>query len=135
MSPEEVIAQLQGLAAGSQQAFQRGALKVANEIAVTAIGLAPEDTGKLIGSIDVVENEQGISVEVGAPYAAYVEFGTGGDASSYVPTLPQEWQDEAEQFLVNGEGKTGQHPFLYPAVLRHIEELPEAVDEEIQKLL
>lgn len=51
-------------------------------------------------------------------YAAYVEFGTGPYAASYVPSLEDEWQDIARQF--KGKRSAGQgvpaRPFMYPAV-------------------
>jgi hypothetical protein len=51
-------------------------------------------------------------------YAAYVEFGTGNFAASYVPSLDNEWQILAKEFYVNGQGRTPQNPYLYPAYKR-----------------
>jgi hypothetical protein len=48
----------------------------------------------------------------------YVEFGTGTDAASYVPTLPREIQAAARRFYVNGKGRIKKQPYLIPAFLK-----------------
>jgi hypothetical protein len=75
---------------------------------------APGDIKGTVKSdrIDTLNYDLGSPV----PYAAYVEFGTGDDASKYVPKLPQEWQEVAWRKYVDGSGKTKEGPFLYPAV-------------------
>lgn len=133
MTDEQVIAELEAVANGSRDAMKKAEFTIANEIAVTAIQLAPEDTAQLQGSIGVVQSET-TSIEVTAPYAAYLEFGSGNYAKEYVATLPKEWQDEAIRFFINGEGRTMAHPFLYPSVQQHIGELPIEVNKELQKL-
>ena len=61
----------------------------------------------------------GFGAEIGVQsennLAIYVEFGTGEDAASYVPTLPKEIQDYARLFYVNGKGRILHQPFLIPA--------------------
>lgn len=57
-----------------------------------------------------------IGIEAGASdLAVFIEFGTGVSASSYVPTLPPEWQAFAMRYYVNGRGTLIKHPFLLPA--------------------
>jgi hypothetical protein len=63
------------------------------------------------------------------PYAAYVEFGTGDDASKYVPKLPEEWQVVAWRKFVDGSGKTKEDPFLYPAVNAGLPEMIKKMKE------
>lgn len=135
MTPQEAIGQLQNIGTVSAQAMKQAELIIANEIAVTAIGLAPEDTAQLVGSIGVGQDEIGTDVHVAAPYSGYVEFGTGPYAKSYVEGLPSEWQEEAFKFFVSGKGHTQAHPFFYPAVLQHQQELLPTLEKELDKLL
>lgn len=58
-------------------------------------------------------------------YAAFVEFGTGPWAASYVPTLPKEWKEYALKFFVNGQGHTPAQPFVYPAINKNMPKLIE----------
>jgi hypothetical protein len=65
-------------------------------------------------------------------YAAYVEFGTGDFAESYVPSLEPEWQKLAESYIVTGDGTTPEKPYFYKAVTnmwpKMIEELQKATN-------
>lgn len=78
---------------------------------------APVDTGRLRGSINVKKLEP-LAYELRAEtdYAAYVEFGTGPYAESYVPSLDPEWQEYAKTFQKSKPGHTPQKPFFYRAV-------------------
>ena len=49
-----------------------------------------------------------------APYAPYVEFGTGSGVN-----VPQGFSDYAMQFYVNGKGTMRAQPFLIPAYLKY----------------
>ena len=49
-----------------------------------------------------------------APYAPYVEFGTGSGVN-----VPQGFSDYAMQFYVNGKGRMKAQPFLIPAYLKY----------------
>ena len=49
-----------------------------------------------------------------APYAPYVEFGTGKNK-----VIPLGFEDYAMQFYVNGEGTMDAQPFLIPAYLKY----------------
>lgn len=49
-----------------------------------------------------------------APYAPYVEFGTGSKVS-----IPQGFSDYAMEFYVNGNGRSKPKPFLIPAYLKY----------------
>ena len=63
------------------------------------------DTGYLMNSIKPVYGNGGASVVVSAEYAPYVEFGTRKYASSYVASLPSDWNQLASQF--KGKSSTG----------------------------
>jgi HK97 gp10 family phage protein len=135
MTPEQAIAQLQNFAKNSKEATKKAEFTVINQIALTAIQLAPERTSKLVGSIDIEQDDTKSSVSVSAPHAAYVEFGTGKFAAEYVAELPDEWKEEAMRHFVNGEGRTEAHPFFYPAIQQHVPELATEIDKELEKLL
>lgn len=134
MTPEQAIQQLQNLVKNSNEAMRKAEFTVANNIALTAIQLAPEETGKLVESIDVSQDDSKTGISVAAPHAAYVEFGTGPFAADYVAGLPEEWKDEAQKFFVNGEGHSQAHPFFYPAIQQHLPELLPEIEKELEKL-
>ena len=50
-------------------------------------------------------------------YAAYVEFGTGKYAASYVPSLENEWQELALSYKTSTPGRLPSSPYLYPATV------------------
>jgi HK97 gp10 family phage protein len=85
----------------------------------TAKKLAPADKGGGSGIRGrmFVDTTMFLSKRVGntSEYAAYQEFGTGFHAADYVTTLPEDWQEYAKSFFVNGEGRVPAHPYLYPA--------------------
>jgi hypothetical protein len=95
------------------------------------------DFGNLKNSIQstpikVTKNKIKGGVEVGASYAPYIEFGTGGGVE--VPT-------ELKNFAIQFKGKTGRKrnfdadPFFYPAVFRQRQELPKRIDKTLATLL
>lgn len=135
MTPEQAISQLQNLIQNSKEAMKRAEFTVANNIALTAIQLAPEETSQLVESIEITQKDEKTSVIVEAPHSGYVEFGTGPFAADYVSELPEEWKDEARKFFVNGLGHSQAHPFFYPAVQRHVPELFPELEKEFKKLI
>lgn len=74
-------------------------------------------TGRLRNSINVKKYEPLVyELRAETDYAAYVEFGTGSYAESYVPSLDPEWQEYAKTFQKSTPGHTLQKPFFYRAV-------------------
>jgi hypothetical protein len=91
----------------------------ATDVEVDAIRNAPIGIAQKIQK--VAENgglTQRIEVNAGA-IGAYLEFGTGSDAAALVPTLPEEWQQTAKQYYINGQGKLRNKAYLYPAWVRN----------------
>lgn len=129
MTPQEAIVQLQQLQKDSKGAMKRAEFRLANDIAVEAVGLAPEDTGHLVNSIGVEQDEGETTVFVGASYAPYIEFGSGPLVS-----IPNGLEAEARQFFINGKGRTHPQPFFFPSINANIGKLDEYLDEELQKL-
>ena len=69
------------------------------EIERTAKDLAPADRGFLRQHIKAnTDKFLEKSVTVAAPYAAYIEFGTGKLAAQWVGGLPDDWQTFAAQY-------------------------------------
>jgi HK97 gp10 family phage protein len=95
------------------------------------------DTGALKQSIQstpikVTKDQVTGGVEVGAFYAPYIEFGTGGGV--VVPT-------ELKNFAMQFKGTTGRKrnfdadPFFYPAVFKQRKELPKRIEKTLATLL
>jgi len=131
MNHEQAIAQLQALAKGAQAAMKAGELKVATEIVEDSKAAAP---GSLPGHIYATQNETETIVFGGPEIAAYTEFGTGNFAKEYVASLPEEWKQEAIKFFITGKGHGAPHPFFFPAVLKHQDEILIEVEAELMKL-
>lgn len=51
--------------------------------------------------------------------AAWVEFGTGQSAASYLATVPPEWKSLAQLYYINGKGTIVAQPYLLPAFLKY----------------
>jgi len=121
-------------------------LDSSTQITMDALTAAPDKLfikGKSGGEDDLniknrlvnVPKNKGFAAEIGvqgdSKIPVYVEFGTGSDAAAYVPTLPQEIQDYARKFYVNGKGTIKKQPYLIPAFLR---ESPIFI-KELEKIL
>lgn len=105
------------------------------DIAAEASARVPVDTGVLKNSIDknVVENAKTITgeVRVGANYAPYVEFGTGG-----LVNVPEGLEDYAVQFKGAGirEVNLPARAFLFPAFFKSIAEMETDINEKLKKI-
>lgn len=86
------------------------------ETVTMAKQLCPVNEGFLRNSITFDKQPLSVILIVAAGYGAYVEFGTGVFAESYVPSLPPEVQEFAITFFVNGKGHVPARPFLFPAI-------------------
>lgn len=92
---------------------------VARNIEKEAKSLAPTNFGKLGQSIQANKQSQlSWAIEAGgtlAPYAPFVEFGTGG-----LVVVPQELKEIAIKFKGRGVKKINlrARPYLYPALLK-----------------
>lgn len=99
----------------------------ATNIEINAIRDAPVSIGQTISKI-ATNGGYGFKINVGAgKIGAYIEFGTGPYAAQLVPTLPQEWQNVARTFYVNGQGTLRAAPYLYPNYLRFTTGLKERI--------
>ncbi|MBO9671966.1 MAG: HK97 gp10 family phage protein [Sphingobacteriaceae bacterium] len=94
----------------------------ADLIVMDAGNAAPVDLGYLKNSIRSFPEQKGFNyvIQVGADYAAYVEFGTGSKVK-----VPKEVVDYAAQFKGKGERVVNMpaRPFFFPAYFKHRNEL------------
>jgi len=105
----------------SQATLQTKSAVVRNtdQIYAQAVANVPVLDGYLRGSgnTSYLDNQLTGVVAFGgqaAPYAPYVEFGTGINVS-----IPQGFSDFAMQFYINGKGTMKAQPFLIPAYLKY----------------
>jgi HK97 gp10 family phage protein len=108
-------------------------LKIESE----AVSNVAVDTGTLKQSIQSTPVKQTKTtvrggVEVGADYAAYVEFGTGTKVK-----VPSELQKFAQQFKGKGikEVNLPARPFFYPEFFKQTNDLPKSIEKTLQTLL
>lgn len=121
---------LKELRRDSEIAMRKGVLKTARAIEADARANVPVGQGDLQRSIGTEQLENTTYVYADRPYAAYQEFGTG-----HLTEIPQGFEDYAYTFFVNGKGRTGPQPFLFPAYFKNKESLLPNVEAEIQKVL
>lgn len=119
------------------QVFEANAM----EITTNAKSIAPLDLGKLRQSIGYYKKEAngktlawavGANTTGNAPYAPYVEFGTGT-----LVEVPKEMQDIAIKFKGKGIRKVNlrPRPYLYPSFVRQIPQILEDVKMELGALI
>lgn len=107
---------------------------VARNIEKTAKSNVVADLGKLGQSIEArIESELAWVIEAGgilAPYAPYVEFGTGG-----LVDVPDELKEQAIKFKGKGIKQINlrARPFLYPALLQGRKEYLEKLTKVLNK--
>jgi len=106
------------------------------DIEKKAIENAPPDYSRLRGAIKA--NKVSLlthRVSVGVNYAAYVEFGTGGEYTKYEPKLPNLWRNIAADFWVSGKGTTRAQPYLYPAYKVVMKDFKKRFKDRLKALL
>ena len=100
---DAAIAQIDGSIKNIEKNIQGELNAWALETTKLAKQMAPVDEGHLRGAIHPEFGKLKASVTVNVDYAAYIEFGTRKFASSYVASLPSDWQSFAAGF----KGKAG----------------------------
>lgn len=76
-SLDALQAEIDRIADSISDGARSGAVALATEAARVARGACPAETGDLRSSIHVEPTDSGADVVASAPYAAFVEFGTG----------------------------------------------------------
>jgi len=106
------------------------------EIATKAKENAPVDTGRLRASIS--SNKLSLlryEVRAATNYAAYVEFGTGGEYTKYEPKLTNEWKNIAADHWVSGKGTTRPQPYMYPAAKKVLKDFKNKFKDRLKAIL
>lgn len=125
---EQALQPLRNLQAHAREAANRAELTVAERIAESARIVAP---GSLGGKISVTQTGQETIIDAGDELSAYVEFGTGQNAEVFLAGKPEEQVAEAKKFFVNGEGTLQAHPFFFPAIYQHRDEIIVELEKEL----
>lgn len=128
---QQALKPLLNLQKGARQAVNKAELIVADRIAESARIAAP---GSLGGKIAVSQTGEETIVNAGDELSAYVEFGTGQNAEVFLAGKPDEQVAEAKKFFVNGEGTLNAHPFFFPAIYRHRDELLPEIEKQLTEL-
>lgn len=102
-------------------------------MATSAKQLAPFDFGRLRGSISLKkEGFMRYQLVAQTDYAAYMEFGTGRYAASYVPTLDEEWQKIAAQFKRGPGSNVPPFGYMNRSVKAYLPSLIKAINKVLK---
>lgn len=66
-------------------------------------------------------------------YAAYVEFGTGKYAATYVPTIEPEFQRFALTYKTSNPGNLISSPYLYPSIIIGQQNILKNINQIVKK--
>ena len=114
-----VTARFQRLSKQAELQVKSSVVRNTDQIYAEAVANVPVLDGYLRGSGNTSYQDNQLTGIVAfggnaAPYAPYVEFGTGSGV-----VIPQGFSDFAMQFYVNGKGTMKAQPFLIPAYLKY----------------
>ena len=114
-----VTARFQRLSKQAELQVKSSVVRNTDQIYAQAVANVPVQDGHLRGSGNTSYQDNQLTGIVAfggnaAPYAPYVEFGTGSGVN-----VPQGFSDYAMQFYVNGKGTMKEQPFLIPAYLKY----------------
>lgn len=131
---DKVVANLRKYGKEAEKDIEDATELAARNIELYAKSTVVANFGKLGQSIQAVkEDKTHWVIEAGgtvAPYAAYVEFGTGG-----LVQVPNELKEQAWLFKGKGikEVNLRPRPFLYPALLRGRKEYLKALKDLLKE--
>jgi HK97 gp10 family phage protein len=114
-----VTARFKRLSKQAELQTKSSVVRNTDQIYAEAVANVPVLDGYLRGSgnTSYKDNQLTGTVAFGgnaAPYAPYVEFGTGSGV-----VIPQGFSDFAMQFYVNGKGTMKAQPYLIPAFIKY----------------
>ena len=115
----QVLNRLKSISKDTELAVKSAVVRNTDGIFKDALSAVPIDFGELqrSGIQSYSDNQLTGTVAFGgtpAPYAPYVEFGTGINVS-----IPEGFSAYAMQFYVNGKGTMKAQPFLIPAFIKY----------------
>jgi HK97 gp10 family phage protein len=133
---DKTISDLKKFGNKAEEALNTALETTAFDMVDKAVSLVVVDTGKLKQSIRVVTvSESNFIVEAGggvAPYAPYIEFGTGG-----LVDVPKEFDEQARRALGKGIKQVNlpPRPYMYPAYIYGLKRIEENLKTEIEQLI
>jgi HK97 gp10 family phage protein len=133
---DKTISDLKKFGNKAEEALNTALETTAFDMVDKAVSLVVVDTGKLKQSIRVVTvSESNFIVEAGggvAPYAPYIEFGTGG-----LVDVPKEFDEQARRALGKGIKQVNlpPRPYMYPTYLYGLKEIEKNLKIEIENLV
>jgi HK97 gp10 family phage protein len=133
---DKTISDLKKFGNKADEALNTALETTAFDMVDKAVSLVVVDTGKLKQSIRVVTvSESNFIVEAGggvAPYAPYIEFGTGG-----LVDVPKEFDEQARRALGKGIKQVNlpPRPYMYPAYIYGLKEIEKNLKIEIEHLV
>lgn len=102
-------------------------------MATSAKQLAPFKYSRLRNSISLKkEGFMRYQLVAQTDYAAYMEFGTGRYAASYVPTLDEEWQKIAAQFKRGPGSNVPPFGYMNRSVKAYLPSLIKAINKVLK---
>jgi HK97 gp10 family phage protein len=113
--------------------IEKAFVKTMQDMEKEALAAAPVEDGRLYSSINYKEVGQlSYELRADAPYAAYVEFGTG--EKTKIKNYDQFWQSIGEKFWTRRENKgVRATPFFYPTVNKNIPKLKNKIAKILSK--
>ena len=109
---------------------------------------APQATGQLVNSIQVTEQPTGsvlsggatMTIGAGAPYATFVEFGTGIHGPKGTRIYPKtkkamRWEGAGGYIFARSTAGMKAQPFMVPAVEENLDTIGEVVGDAIDNAL
>lgn len=128
---------LQKLPESVDEMLKRTLLEFAQKILNDAMSGLPSGASAIKATYRIEVKDSGFTVSIVTDneISAYIEFGTGRYATSYLGSQPQEVKDEAIKFFVNGEGTMPARPYLFPAYYRHREALIVELNKRLDRIV
>lgn len=118
-----------------QKIAQSVIAEVGRETLQRAESMKPDEVEEN-GSVEFFDG--GFVIKYSEEMSGYLEWGTGSSetvkigisAKQYLADKPQEIKDEAMKLYKNGRGTIGAQPYLYPAMLWALDEIPKRIERE-----
>ena len=112
-------------------------LHFANKIMADAKAAFPNnpklESIKSYSGIEVTgEGQLKVTIYFNSNLAAYIEFGTGRFAASYLAGQAEEVSKEAIKFYVDGTGTLQASPYLFPAFYRYRDQIIPEINRRLE---
>lgn len=123
------MAKIKGIFAGLDKKIDSVINDVLLEFANKMLDAIPSE---LRGSFTLTVQNRRVTLWTDNEMAAYIEFGTGKFAKSYLSGQPNIVKEEAIQFFKTGTGTIPDDPYLFPAFFKWKDWAISEIDKRIQ---